>query len=185
MNCKNASLFSLLMITLGLITNAQNVEEICWQEGRKLCWEDFRRSAPSDQSSIYALSTRDFRVSARQKGNAPPSYQIVAIFRCNESWTRGSSEKYLEHEQLHFDLTELLARKMRKAVDSLREIGETEIEVYKERIQSIVLLHKEVNLQYDKFTGFGNNEENQKIWNQNVTRDLVVFDKYKFDCDEE
>ena len=55
----------------------------------------------------------------------------------------------LQHEQIHFDLTELYARKMRKSVESLRQKNITNISIYRKKIQHWNVMKEKASNQFD------------------------------------
>ena len=92
---------------------------IDWKENG-LTWSDFQ--APPDPGSPFSANTSSgISYSWSMKGSAMGkeySYEVTSFFLPAKSWVKGgkSSTNLLAHEQLHFDITELHARKLRKAL---------------------------------------------------------------------
>ena len=122
-------------------------------------------------SSIrYSLGERNGRV----------FIDVEAYFDPTESWVvRGSRSEYLlQHEQLHFDITELHARKLRKLLQDhqgmesrkFREkrlwhwVNEKHEEVYQEMVA--------MQDQYDKETDHSLISSRQKEWESRINKAL-------------
>src|SRR5687768_2492955 len=114
--------FALIILLLPVITNAQPAGEpeedvISWNEFYKLQWHDFQgepgEDARGDAGAAVQIKAKPFLVKKEIK------YDVVALFNRNKSWARGQSTTLLAHEQLHFDIAELYARKIRKKIKEL------------------------------------------------------------------
>lgn len=107
---------------------------------RTLSWSDFKGKPEKG-----ALATTCSGIVI--EGN-----KTVAIFYPYESGTLTNDVAALRHEQLHFDITQMYARKIKYGSDS------------KEAIKEWILLED----QYDKETNHGLNMEVQKKWEQKI-----------------
>ena len=87
---------------------------IAWARDRSLTWTDFQAKAPA-QAVEAAGSCVGFGVSW-ECVDAGITFVVKAAFDPAQSWVRAGSETdaLLRHEQTHFDLTELFARRLRK-----------------------------------------------------------------------
>jgi len=93
--------------------------EILWQSNRKLQWNDFE-GKPKYWSDFAAQTVTTIEQSYSCEGD-DFVLNITAKFNKTKSWTKTSkSKRILAHEQKHFDLTELYARKMRMAYGQLK-----------------------------------------------------------------
>lgn len=156
---------------------AQQEEVIPWSADRKLRWSDFKGSylktqwaAATTASSIsYEFSTFE------DNGQLFIDFKVGCEFYPNKSWYRPElcDALILSHEQLHFDIAELHARKMRK------RLAETQFtKNIKDEVKTIYkALIKELNIfqnKYDHETNFSRNLEKQLIWNKMIADALVV-----------
>src|SRR5579871_6965376 len=91
---------------------AYSQETIAWDSATRLTWADFRGKA--DNNSSFSASTASGIVYKFSMDGEGYSDSITAVFYPNESWVRIRDDKYLIHEQGHFDITEIFARKLRK-----------------------------------------------------------------------
>lgn len=100
---------------------SQNSEEkFPWSAEKPLSWEDFR--APADETHRYAAATNSgvsYSWSLRSgMGSTDFKYEVLSSFYPDNSWVKPDKKTayLLAHEQLHFDISELHARKLRKAL---------------------------------------------------------------------
>lgn len=107
---------------------------ICWQEGRRLQWSDFcattyPKSASGNPASSGGLTTSAISATPVTE-NGIPTYRIACVFVGDSSWVNNALVKtpqeralVLAHEQLHFDIAELSARKIRQHMAQLLRAG--------------------------------------------------------------
>ena len=103
----------------------------------------------------------------------------VCHFKKKESWTRNTdSEQLLAHEQLHFDVTELYARKLRKKLSELKDPcskGASKVQgIYNSNFDE---LH-EYQASYDKQTKHGINKKEQAKWVETVAKELKELELF-------
>ena len=95
------------------IVNNDN-EMIPWRTQRKLTWDDFL-SEPQKQGDAVASTSTSLGISYQVK-NSELTYSITCNFAKKKSWGLLKTEYILAHEQAHFDITELHARKLYEAL---------------------------------------------------------------------
>jgi predicted secreted Zn-dependent protease len=96
-----------------------------------------------------------------------------------KSWTKTSSDTILTHEKRHFDITEIYARKLRKAFKEKRFSQSTLNKESKALFNSI---NKELNKQqvlYDKETNHSINRQQQLNWESKIEKELNALSEYK------
>jgi hypothetical protein len=86
-----------------------------------LSWSDFS-GKPDPISSFHANTSSGISYYWSMKSSSEGHeflYEVASYFLPDQSWVRPGkeSEHLLAHEQLHFDITELHARKLRKAME--------------------------------------------------------------------
>ncbi len=118
----NRSLFIFFLVLSGNLLFAQdNSEKISWSSIRTLNWEDFR-AAPDESSSFSANTNSGISYTwnySTASGKPVLENEVSSNFYPNRSWVKEEIEDrdyLLAHEQLHFDISELHARKLRKAL---------------------------------------------------------------------
>jgi len=158
-------------------------EYILWNENHRLEWNDFK-GAPiinGDAAAITA-SGLTFSFSARTTSTRLVDFTAIveAHFYPNQSWyiKEHVNNIVLAHEQLHFDITELHARKLRKQIDEAnfsvnikKEISKLHTNINKEL--------KEFQKKYDTETNYSRSIETQKEWQIFVNQELKKLSKYK------
>jgi lipopolysaccharide export LptBFGC system permease protein LptF len=100
---------SLLLVCISVI-QANNL--IPWSASRKLTWSDFTGN-PDPHTSNAALTSSNINIEYGydEKGF---KYSITCNFDKNRSWVRIKNNEVLAHEQGHFDLAEINARRLNK-----------------------------------------------------------------------
>ncbi|AYB34303.1 DUF922 domain-containing protein [Chryseolinea soli] len=148
----------------------------CWSDTDKLRWTDFKGKAPGNGNNLYIRAQSWVRVEPIlvEKNNAF-SYRVKSIFQRYKSWKTDTADYLLAHEQLHFDLTELLARKLRKAIQAAPDpTGES----FDPVIQKLYQECADMQAAYDKDTAHGIIAESQASWKKKVCEELKKLKEY-------
>ena len=93
-------------------------EMIPWSGSRRLNWEDFK-CAPVRNTEAVALTSTSLGISYKVK-NSQFVYDINCGFSKRHSWGLLKTPYILAHEQGHFDITELYARKLHQQLQDYR-----------------------------------------------------------------
>jgi len=143
---------------------------------RKLRWSDFR-GTPSMRGPSAAVAYTSFAYeggSRLYKDTLRITLTLQVFFVRSASWVRaGNRDAYsLAHEQLHFDITCLVAQRFRQKIQALPLTRDD----YDSRIQYEYLeSFREMNrLQeaFDEETGHGAHAAVQRAWADRVAREL-------------
>ena len=160
-----------------------NEETMIWQEDQKLTWEDFK-GQPNPNSDAVALTASGltFGYSVKTSGRKIVGYtsSVEAHFYPDKSWyLRGKADDYiLGHEQLHFDITELYARKFRQQLERL--VVNQNIRIQMNQIhEAINEALTKTQKTYDEQTKHSINVDAQKYWNNYIKEELKKLEKYK------
>lgn len=105
---------------------------------------------------------------------------VEARFYPDKSWYKKefANSFVLAHEQLHFDITELYARKFRQKIDQ----ATFTVHIKKELSalnKSINMELKEMQQEYDRDSNFSRNAETQLRWQGLIQNELKKLTKYK------
>jgi len=170
----------LLFLLPLLITTEEPL--MTWEEGYKLNWEDFQGKIP--KQTQFAASTQSglyFSYSVQNtNGNLSLTTLVTANFNPKESWFKPDKVNaiILSHEQGHFDITEIQARKLRKEFSNYKVTKN-----YKNDLQSMYTKaendRKAMQMKYDKETNHSIILEKQKEWNNFIQKELSRFDSWK------
>ena len=158
-------LFQILHIGLYAQTNA---DELKWKADLKLKWTDFK--ALPDKSSPHAATTfSKLNYSYTSDENGKQTIKVNCCFIKSKSWKKKEvvNAYILTHEQLHFDITELYARKTRQAMAKyLKENANSENAIAEIKQIFSTLFAEKVNFdtQYDLETNHSRNKEKQEEW---------------------
>ena len=150
--------------------------ELPWDPKRKLGGDDFKGTPPKG-SELSAESGVYFKV---YYDSTKKAWVVVAIFDTNESWMTPDGKKdaaLINHEQRHFDLAELFARKLRKKIKDLPKKDQTQENIDKLVGETADEMNKEQQ-KYDKETDHGTNEEKQKEWDKNIDKEMEKYKGY-------
>ncbi|MEM6724822.1 MAG: DUF922 domain-containing protein [Bacteroidota bacterium] len=159
-----------------------NSDLLDW-ETRNLVWEDFKGAARYGSWEAAVTSYKiGYRLSYRGWGN--PRVDVFCQFVKSQSWVRrdAMTDDVLKHEQKHFDLAEVYARKMRKAVldADLRDYPGRYIERRVEEIyQEIWQECSDMQDAYDRETRHGLEDDIQDEWDVQISELLLKFAAYR------
>jgi hypothetical protein len=184
------------------VTSAYAAAPIEWSPTVKLTLKDFRNKVPpSTTDAAHAWVALDVAWECR---DGIARSHARAIFDPDQSWWRGGTpniwggveeglsrsqldnrrtsaqrdQDLLQHEQLHFDLTELAARKIRRELDDLARACTTpgSNDAIGNAVAAIEGAWSDEQARYDKDTDHGTNRVKQRQWELRVRKELRVED---------
>jgi len=162
-----------LVFFVGIYTiSAQEYDVIEWSSDQKLSWTDFNAEPPNSRAAAITASGITYRFSSDINGDEViVDFTITAHFYPNKSWYKKdlSSAYILAHEQLHFDISEIFARKMRKRMNATRFTSNVRKEV-KKIYQQINEEMNDFQNSYDKETNFSRDTEQQLVWSKKIEK---------------
>ena len=155
---------------------ANEDEIIPWQSLRRLGWEDFL-CEPQKQGDAVASTSTSLGISYQLKNNEL-TYTITCNFSKKKSWGLLKTEYILAHEQAHFDITELHARKLYEALYQYEFNPET----FKKDIAAIyerIVKEKEVMQEaYDSETDHSRKKRMQYDWLERINSMLAETEQF-------
>ena len=160
------------------LTKRQAMDTLIWAGDQPLTKEDFQ-----SKRSMYGREIPAYTNSAiylyQKEDNGQLNFYVEAIFLKSKSYMAKESVYILKHEQIHFDITELYARKLRQQI-SLKDFTKvrnvvSEMERLYKKIASE--WQKEEN-KYDSETQHGINSVRQNIWNEHIAAQLKELEAY-------
>ena len=169
-----------LLIAINFISINKNPEiddKVLW--GDKIIeWSDFVGSPPLGYNTTTGAVTtaRIEMVKPRQQRFTIPKIEVFCYFIKSKSWTVVKDDYSLAHERLHFDISELYARKIRKAFDSLNKAEVVDVSKYKDCWNSYLNQVEDFQKTYD--TEVYNNKERQLEWGKKIKSELNKLKKY-------
>jgi len=161
-----------------LADEAKAERVINWSPGQKLDWNDFQGSPHPKYPNIAALTYSSI-VYKYHCENGALNIDVEANFRINDSWVRpeAMNHYYLNHEQLHFDITELYARKFREAVGN-RVFGCDQVEAFEVIAENVLDEWRKIEQKYDLETHFSHDLEMQEEWYTYIHDQMADYRAY-------
>jgi hypothetical protein len=148
-----------------------------WNEFYRLQWEDFKgtpgESAAGDAGTSVQIKAKPYMVKNEVK------YDVFVLFNRDKSWSRDKSPQLLAHEQLHFDLGEVYARKIRKLITDYKKKGVNDVKAYNNVISQLLQESNEADRQYDIETLHGALSDKQAAWSKKIKGELADLKAYK------
>jgi hypothetical protein len=156
----------------------QEENAIKWDADQRLHWSDFKAQPPKD-SPVAAITASGiaYRFSAMESsGRVEVACSINTFFYPESSWYKPetANEIILSHEQLHFDISELFARKMRARVEGYSFSSNVKAEM-NEIYEQILTEMRAFQKRYDEETNFSREVEKQLEWNKQIASELKTF----------
>ncbi len=168
----------LVFCLTGWTSYTQDDRYVLWGT-RSLTWDDFQGPIPSN-SQFDALTNSAINL-IYDGENASLRFTIETIFDLKGSWKKANVNPYvLQHEQLHFDITEYHSRLLRKKLKGYRfkSFATIESDVKKMFNQAFDNANK-MQVKYDKDTNHSINKKKQAKWNRKVKKLLKSVSAYK------
>ena len=156
---------------------------IPWSESYMLVWSDFQGPPKVDSDAVATTASGiTFSYSIKKTSVRVMSFQaqIYAHFYPEKSWYKPNhaDNHILSHEQYHFNITELFARKFRQRV--------AQVEVSQSLSIKLDQIHQDINMElsefqelYDAETNYSRNFEQQVIWQKRIDEALENSSKFK------
>lgn len=170
------------LLLLVLSPEISEEEKIIWSEDRKLTWEDFKGTPSGPQDFVASTNSGvSFSFSYKERnGVGTINYTVVSNFYPALSWYRPArvSDYILEHEQMHFDISELCARKLRKSLADIphdRNFKENSEVVYQQNEAE----RRQLQAQYDKESDHSNIREGEYKWRVYIAEQLEAYGSWK------
>lgn len=141
-------------------------EYIPWGTHNRLTWDDFLCAPKSNTDAVASTSTA--LGIAYQIKNGKFTYQITCKFSKNKSWGLVKTPYILAHEQGHFDITEIFARKLYQALQGY-QLNRTSFQSDINAIYEAVVAAKEsFQMAYDGQTDHSRNKRKQAEWLERI-----------------
>ncbi len=152
--------------------------EIVWNEDASLRWNNFN-GVPND-TVLAAVTYCSIDTQIRIKGE-DISIDVRAIFYTDSSWYNKSKihELTLVHEQGHFDIAELYARKLRKLIAEKIVSGKDYRNSFQNLYDENYEAYYDEQLQYDSETLHGTIQKTQYLWIARIVDALTQLNDYK------
>jgi hypothetical protein len=171
-----------LYLFLGLFmilfaSSAETEDVIYWSSDYRLTWDDFAGEPRFDYEAIGALTSSGI---IHYKGckDGDITFKVQAYFEKNESWVKEEAltSHHLIHEQIHFDITELAVRRLRKSLKERKFKCGEEVEFENFANFFIENWRLEQNA-FDLMSRHSLNKEQQEVWFHKVAMELSLLEE--------
>ena len=172
-------LFNLLFCFISF----NNEVTLLWREDLKLTWGDFKGEQNIESNAVAVTAsgiTFSYKVRKANSKIIDFTPSVEAHFYPEKSWVKleQADDYILAHEQLHFDITELHVRKLKKQISALKVT---------QNLGSILdKLHQNINKElfvmqnlYDSESNNSINKEVQNRWEVFIAKELKIYEAYK------
>jgi hypothetical protein len=143
-----------------------------------LTWNDFK-AKPDNVGQEAAMTASAIETNMTHQ-NYLVNMTIETKFYPYASWSLKNKQNdyILKHEQLHFDITELYSRMLKKELlDNLKY--KKDITKYQPIAQKDMKAWDEAQRLYDKETNHSINESAQEKWNEYIAAELEKYADYR------
>ena len=155
--------------------------EIEWSTERKLTWDDFKGKPDIiNNPNTLAMTHSGFGYESGITLFKDGQIFVQSVFMTNQSWVLPESKNdyILRHEQIHFDITEIYSRKLRKELADAK-ITSNNLYQAKANFESVFNEMRKRQERYDSETKRGDKKETQENWEAIVEIELAKYDFYK------
>jgi len=160
-----------------------NESTILWREDLKLTWNDFKGEQHVETNAVAVTAsgiTFSYKVRKANSRIVDFTPSVEAHFYPDKSWVKleQADDYILAHEQLHFDITELHVRKLKKQISTLK-ITQNLGSILDKLHQNI---NKELSVMQNKYDLESNNSINKEVqlkWEKFIDDELKAYQNYK------
>jgi hypothetical protein len=162
-------LFMFLLCCTCLSLKAQDT--LFWKATDTLTWNDFK-GTPDRSARYLAISATGITYTYKFSGKGL-NFQVRAFFVRSKSWRNyGTDLKVLRHEQGHFDITEIYARKLASQLKQLKPSKTTFRQSIEALGEKIIKEKNDTQKQYDLETSSGTKRKLQRKWELSIKQQL-------------
>ncbi len=166
----------LLLLTMLMATIVVPEKKFTFQEKPMLTWGDFMGTPPVNaQHAASVNSGLAYSYSAKIEGkNVSLEFEVRSEFYPQLSWKKDlkeNDEQLLQHEQLHWNISELFARILRKEFDNYQPTRNYKNEISK-IFKKVENNRQIMQNRYDKETNHGLKLTQQREWQTYVSQEF-------------
>lgn len=164
------------LLILGF-TNAQ--DKIFWNENRKLKWPDFQSQTKPNTSQAAATTFCgiSYLLNSSTKKFTDKQVKIESFFIPSKSWAHPEhkTDNVLMHEQSHFDIAELFARKFRKIISD-KTLDVKSLQKYYEQVYDG---YRDYQQDYETTTNHGRIRDKQTEYSKKINEEIEELSDFK------
>ena len=169
-----------LVLSFVLILGFANAQDkIFWDKNRKLEWTNFQSGAKPNGSKTAATTFCgiSYLLNSSTKKFSSKQVKIQSFFVPSKSWAHPEhkTDNILMHEQSHFDIAELFARRFRKLISDKNLEAKT-LQKYYERIYDD---YKAYQQDYETVTNHGRIRDKQYEYSRKIDKEIEELSDFK------
>ena len=168
--------FVLLVIPSALFAQSQDEEVLEWNASQPLSWTDYK-AAPNPESDAVASTTTYLSINYTITSSSF-NYKIYSRFSKTRSWGLHKTAYILSHEQGHFDIAEVFARKLYKKMSEYKFNRRTYQKDLKKIYDEVTDEKEEIQNSYDEETNHSINRKKQAEWLRKIEEMLEESEEY-------
>lgn len=175
-------MFKILLVAFLSVVFSQEEPTISWNQNKALLWSDFK-APPQKHEDVIAVTASglsfQYATTRYSTGRIDYKFEVTAHFYPEKSWfaKEDVTNITLAHERLHFDITELHARKFRKRVKDTKFTANIDAEMDAINLSMNEELRK-MQQAYDSETQHSRNLEKQLEWQSFISKELDKMKAY-------
>lgn len=152
-----------------------------WRKNKKLTWNDFN-GVNTDTSELSAGTYVQLNLNYKLNYGSSKliRFYVSSVFSKSRSWSSVKTDYLLRHEQGHFDIGEMVARKLRERLYILMQSG---VYVNEQKIRQVYHEYNDtlsrMQVLYDSETNHSRSMYEQERWNEIITNELNTLNKYE------
>lgn len=168
--------FIINLLTFPLLSFAQS-DTIYWKSNYKLTWDDFEER-PDTSLMQAALTHCNISYKSYEQGDKL-AFKVTCFFNKSKSWSKHKDNmELLNHEQGHFNIAELFARKLRKELLQYNYNEATVLKDVPAIFKKILADKKAYNALYDNETELSKNKDKQDYWDKKIMKELEELKEF-------
>jgi hypothetical protein len=164
-------------------TESLPADSLLWSAARRLSWSDFL-GTPQVGRDRSAVTGYVLMYTAECESDAF-TYRVQTAFLPRQSWVKPevvmlgpTSRRALQHEQTHFDLAEVDARRIRRALAGLATPCDMTSGERNAVVARFIEEDGEIQARYDRETAHGLDADRQIEWEATASRQLATMARY-------
>lgn len=170
-----------VFLLLGMVSLGYTQQKISYDDHPVLTWSDFK-GAPVYDSEFHANTNSGFSYTWSYKttnGEVDLQYEVYSTFYPNGSWVHPDhkTDKLLKHEQAHFDISEIHARKLRKAMQAYKP-GRNIRKDLQKLYNYIELERVKMQGEFDLESAHSMNSQAEMKWQAHIAKELDKLKEY-------
>jgi hypothetical protein len=164
-------LIVLSLIVLPVLSYGQKDNDLIhWNKRQRLSWSDYQ-GKPEPDAAAAATTATYLGVEYNFK-DGKLGYIITCSFSRSRSWGLHKNDYILAHEQGHFDIAEIFARKLHQRLKAYKLDKKTYQTDLRDIYENTMDEKEEMQNSYDKETNHSINKEKQAEWLKKISAEL-------------